>query len=463
MIGHLRAGDGRGVVVVVKYLSIFTAAILALTATTAPTAAARAAEGDGAPPTTAVEGFHWGVATSGFQVEGSGPDSNWKRYVDAAAPRGEADPVGDAVDFWNRYPEEIARAAEMGVNTFRLSVEWARIEPAPGEYDDEALAHYDRIIDTIRGHGMVPMITMVHFTYPGWLADREGLLSDEAVPAFGRFADLITERWAGDGTMWVTLNEPLVFFKHEMTIGQVAPQDFGRFLDQIVAAHRLGYAAAHRADPDAMVTMNEAYLPMATDFTDTLIGDRVADVVDYVGIDYYYGVALNNLTTINAAWDDFAAVRPQPEVIYEAIKHYAQSYPGKPIYIVENGLPTDNGGRADGVDRGDFLRDTAFWLQRAVADGYPVIGYNQWSLVDNYEWGSYAPRFGLYQVDVLTDPALERRPTTGVEAYREIIANGGVGPDYRPVLPGGWCSLSTIPDSCVNPVTVEGPRVALAG
>lgn len=454
-----RASGDRSIII--RFTAALAAVMLVAVLPQAPRAGAQATgAGPGAP---VAEGFHWGVATSGFQVEGSNPDSNWKRYTDATSPGGEVDPVGDAVDFWNRYPEDIARAAAMGINTFRLSVEWARIEPAPGEYDDEALRHYDRIIDSIRAQGMTPMITMVHFTYPGWLDDRGGMLSDEAVPAFGRFADLITERWAGDGTMWVTLNEPLVFFKHEMTIGQVAPQDFGRFLDQIVAAHRLGYAAAHRADPDAMVTINEAYLPLATDFTDTLIGDRVADVVDFVGIDYYYGVALNNLTAINAAWDDFAAVRPQPEVIYEAIAHYARSYPGKPIYIVENGMPTNHGARADGVDRGDFLRDTAFWLQRAVADGYPVIGYNQWSLVDNYEWGSYAPRFGLYQVDVLTDPALERRPTTGVEAYREIIANGGVGPDYRPVLPGGWCSLSTIPDSCVNPVTVEGPRVALAG
>ena len=115
------------------------------------------------------------------------------------------------------------------------------------------------------------------------------------------------------------------------------------------------------------------------------------------------------------------------------------------------------------MDRGDFLRDTAFWLQRAVADGYPVIGYNHWSLVDNYEWGSYSPRFGLYRVDVLNDPALERQPTTGVEAYREIISAGGVGPDYRPVLPPAWCSLSTIPDTCVDPVSAEGPRATLGG
>jgi beta-glucosidase len=457
------SGRARGAghpTIIRRALLLLLALVLAVAV--APQLQPSAAAQPGGRPAAPGSGFHWGVATSGFQVEGSNPDSNWKRYVDATAPTGQADPVGEAVDFWNRYKEDIANAAAMGVNTFRLSVEWARIEPAPGEYDDEALRHYDRIIDTVRRHGMTPMITMVHFVYPGWLADRGGMLADNVVESFGRFADLITDRWAGAGTMWVTFNEPLVFFKHEMTIGRVAFTDFSRFLDTIEAAHRLGYAAAHRADPAAMVTMNEAYLPMATEFTDTLIGDRVADVVDYVGIDYYYGVALNNLTAINAAWDDFAAVRPQPEGIYEAITHYAHAYPGKPIYIVENGMSTLNGGRADGIERGDFLRDTVFWLQRAAADGYPVIGYNHWSLVDNYEWGDYSARFGLYRVDVLTDPTLTRQPTSGVDAYREIIAGGGVSDGYRPVLPSAWCSLATIPDSCADPVTVEGPLTTLA-
>ena len=125
-------------------------------------------------------------------------------------------------------------------------------------------------------------------------------------------------------------------------------------------------------------------------------------------------------------------------------------------------MPTLNGGRADGIERGDFLRDTVFWLQRAVADGYPVIGYNHWSLVDNYEWGDYSARFGLYRVDVLTDPTLTRQPTSGVDAYRDIIAGGGVPDGYRPVLPSAWCSLATIPDSCIGPVSAEGPLTTLA-
>lgn len=445
-----------GLIVSRMLTAVLLAVCLAATAVTIGPAESRADAGDDG-------GFHWGVATSGFQVEGSNADSNWKRHVDGAVSRGEADPVGDAVDFWNRYEEDIARAAELGVNTFRLSVEWSRIEPQAGRYDQEALRRYDHMIDTIRSHGMTPMITMVHYVYPGWLADRGGFLSPDAVEAFGRYAELITQRWAGDGTMWITFNEPLVFFSHELRMGLVGLHQFTAFRDNIVAAHKRGYHAAHGADPDAMVTANEAYLPAFAPTTDGLLLDHIREELDFVGIDYYYGIAIDNLTTINAAWDDFAGVRPQPEGIYEAIVHYARNYPGMPLYIVENGMPTHNGHRADSVDRGDFLRDTVFWLQRAVADGYPVIGYNHWSLVDNYEWGSYDARFGLYRVDVLTDPALERRPTSGVGAYRELIARGGAPDGYRPVLPVGTCSLGTIPDTCLAPVDVNGPVASLPG
>lgn len=433
------------------------AAILAAALALLPAPAAAA------EPAPAVDGFHWGVASSGFQVEGSNPDSNWLRYVEANQDGPDVDPVGDAADFWNRYEEDIANAASMGVNTYRISVEWARIEPEQGRFDEAALAHYDRIIGAIRAHGMTPMITMVHYVYPGWLADRGGFLDPEAPALFGRFAELITARWAGAGTMWVTFNEPLVFFGHEVEIGMIRATDMPAFLDNVVAAHKLGYAAAHAADPAAMVTTNEAFLPAVTGITDLMLLDRVRDSLDYVGIDYYYGLSADNLSAIHAASADFGRVRPQPDGVYEAIRHFAGAFPGLPIYIVENGMPSINGAREDGATRGDFVSDTVFWIQRAIADGYPVIGYNHWSITDNYEWGDYSARFGLYRIDILDDPALTRRPTSGVAAYRELIAGGGVAAGYRPANPPAKCSAARIPDSCLNPPAVDGPLARIRG
>lgn len=452
-----------------RALTLLAASLLLLTGLTALALArppAQAAAQDAQP--AAQHNFHWGVASSGFQVEGSNPDSNWLRYVEANQGNGKVDPVNNAVDFWNRYEEDIAHAAAMGANTYRISVEWARIEPQPDVWDEQALAHYDAIIGAIRSHGMTPMITMVHYVYPGWLVDRGGFLAPDAVTQFGDFARLITQRWGrpaapgtGGDTMWVTFNEPLVFFGHEVEIGLLQPTDLPRFLDVMVNAHEAGYRAAHEANPNAMVTANEAFLPAITGLADQVLLQRIAGSLDYVGIDYYYGLSADNLSAIHAAKADFAKVRPQPDGIYEAIRHFAGAFPGLPIYIVENGIPTNNGHRDDGMERGDFIKDTIFWIQRAIADGYPVIGYNAWSITDNYEWGDYSARFGLYRVDILDDPALTRTPTSGVQAYRELVDGHGVPDGYRPVNKPAFCSAATIPTSCMNPPAVDGPLARL--
>ena len=148
--------------------------------------------------------------------------------------------------------------------------------------------------------------------------------------------------------------------------------------------------------------------------------DGIAAKLDYVGIDYYYGHTPQDLARLSPGdikklWN----MPLQPEGIYYALEYYSRRFPGKPLYVVENGMPTENGApRADGYTRGDDLRDTVYWIQRARGDGMNVIGYNYWSITDNYEWGSYTPRFGMYTVDVRTDPALTRRPTDAVAAYR---------------------------------------------
>lgn len=100
-------------------------------------------------------------------------------------------------------------------------------------------------------------------------------------------------------------------------------------------------------------------------------------------------------------------------------------------------------------------------MQRATADGIDVIGYNFWSITDNYEWGDYQARFGLYTVDAVGDPALTRMPTDAVSSYRELIDDGGVGDGYRPVMPPATCSLVDFPSSCLSPAASPGPAAPL--
>ena len=158
----------------------------------------------------------------------------------------------------------------------------------------------------------------------------------------------------------------------------------------------------------------------------------VADKLDYVGLDYYYPAYDQVAPLVELAAGTSWRIPTSPSACTRRCGRCTRVFPRLPVLITENGMPTDNGKpRADGVTRQDLMRDTLYWVQRARADGVPVIGYLYWSLTDNYEWGTYRPRFGLYRVDVATDPKLVRHPTAAVPVYRRLIARRGVPGDHR--------------------------------
>ncbi|MFB8004988.1 family 1 glycosylhydrolase [Nocardia sp. NPDC056000] len=115
--------------------------------------------------------FLFGMATASFQVERATPDSNWSRYANSGAV---THPVGDATDFYHRYNDDIVLARGLGAEVFRISVEWTRLQPNPGERDPTALKYYDRVLASIRAADMRPMITPDHSVYPGWKSDQGG-------------------------------------------------------------------------------------------------------------------------------------------------------------------------------------------------------------------------------------------------------------------------------------------------
>ncbi|RBM11564.1 glycoside hydrolase family 1 [Prauserella sp. PE36] len=437
-----------------------TSVVAALTLPTALSGPAHASAPVPVPPVP--PGFHWGVATAGFQSEGAAPDSNWRRYVDAQAET-VRDPYANAVDFRNRYAEDIALAKEMGVNTFRVSLEWPRIEPRPGEIDQEALALYDGMVREIKAAGMTPMLTLTHFTHPGWIVDRGGWTNPSTVSSWLSFARLVVQRYAGQGALWITFNEPTVYRSFEERNGGLNAFQSGAMMRNLVSAHRQGYDLIHELDPGARVSSNLAVKPPPLQwFDDAAFIDKVKDKLDFVGVDYYYGASLDNLTAIHGLTDEFWRIDPQPDGLYYALKTYQRKFPGLPLYVVENGMPTDNGQpRPDGYTRADHLRDHLYWLQRAMAEGVNVMGYNYWSITDNYEWGSYRPRFGLYTVDALTDPSLTRKPTDAVPAYRETIAGNGVPEGYLPKRRPAWCALADL-RTCFAPLPVAAGAKAWA-
>lgn len=379
------------------------------------------------------EDFHWGVATSGFQSEGSFPDSNWTRYV--ARPGSPHRPYRQSIDFYRRYREDLALAAGMGVNTFRFSIEWARVMPQRGVVDEEALRHYDDLFDALAEHHMTPMVTLLHFVTPGWVLDEGGLADPRIVSAFDDFVKVVAQRYAHRGAWWITINEPSYFLTLERRHGSCPDEEVANAKDRLVAMHVQAYATLKAADPRALVSTNVVWEPAPASWVDDWVFDRVKAHLDYVALDYYYSVS-PDLTVVHAARGQFWRVNFTPDALLTALRDYHRRAPQLPVYVVENGMATDDGlPRRDGYTRGQHLRDHVYWVQRARAEGIDVVGFNEWSLTDNYEWGDYRNRFGLYTVDVEADASLRRKPTEAVDVFRTLVRNRGVPGDYRVTLP----------------------------
>lgn len=415
-------------------ISLILTSTLQVTASASPatvTADAPSAASEEALPTVG-RGFRWGVASSAFQTEGGELPSNWHRYADDGPGGNER--YRNSVDFRHRYPDDIRRAAELGVNTYRISINWARVAtPKPGEPARAALLRRCRAHD--QSHGMQPVITLDHFVYPLWVLDQDAWDNPQTVADFVDFSRLIAHRYGDDVGWWLIFNEPFCYVATEIGARSMTPYQVSLMYDHLVQAHRRVYDVIHRVRPTARVSSNLCTPSLSAEAraaADTLFLDRVDDRIDFIGIDYYYyrDISVGLVTLMSG---EIWKIPLDPEGIYHALVDYHQRYPSLPIVVTENGMSTDNGKpREDGWTRSGYLRDTVYWMQRALADGVPVQGYWYWSITDNYEWGSYRPRFGLFRVDVTTDPNLVRHPTDAVRTYRNLIARDGVATQYTP-------------------------------
>ncbi|MEU7146123.1 family 1 glycosylhydrolase [Nocardia sp. NPDC046473] len=402
--------------------------------------------------------FLWGVGGSGFQSEGHTPDSHQRRlFTDRTALAR----FPDCVDFYTRYATDIALAADLGVGVYRISIEWARLQPRPGEWDEAGFEFYDRVLDAMTAHGIRPMLTLDHWVYPVWIAERGGWGDPGIVDAWLGNARKVVDRYARRDPLWITVANPGGYIKFEAR-DTLSAADIPAMALRLADAHNAIYDHIHQVQPGAQVTMsiNDGAATIE-DATESLILDQVVDRLDFVGLGTYLSFSLDTLPQLaeHALVDPQELSSPlahavQPESMYYALHYCARRFPGKPVYVVDNGIAAWNGWREDGYSRSDHLRDTVYWLQCARADGIDVSGYTYWSLTDSFEWGSYDLRFGLYTVDVATDPTLTRKPTDAVAAYRVITASGGVPGNYRPTRPPAACSFVDIPSSCTDPVTV---------
>jgi beta-glucosidase len=422
--------------------------------------------------------FLWGTATAAHQVEGNNVNSDWWDW-ERRPGTPCADRSGLACDHYHRYPEDVVTLAGLGLNTYRYSVEWARIEPAEGVIAEDQLDHYRRMTDVAREAGLTPMVTLHHFTHPRWLSARGGWL-DPATPArFARYCDTVV-RALGDRVDWYcTINEPgVVAFGGYLGALDFPPgtHDAGsweRATDGLIAGHRLALSAVRAARPSAKVGATHSMQEWDADEGGRPMMEwlrqrnedvflEASDQDDFVGVQTYtriplrLGAATSALLRlalgsrrgarlvmppiIRRAAKDPEGGAPEgarrtqmgyefrPEAVAATIRRVATLLPGRDIVVTEHGVATD-----DDAERVEFIDRGLRAIHAEIEAGLPVRGYVHWSALDNFEWvKGYSMRFGLVGVDHTT---LERTIRPSGRFLGEIARTGRLAAGGAPAAP----------------------------
>lgn len=424
--------------------------------------------------------FEVGVSTAAYQIEGAvtedgrGP-SVWDTFAHTPGRVKNGDTGDVACDHYHRWPEDVALMADLGVDAYRFSISWPRVQPTgSGALNTPGLDFYDRLVDALLQRGIAPLPTLFHWDLPQALEDEGGWLSRATAERFAEYAGHVADRLGDRVRRWITLNEPVVHMAEGHAWGGGAPGHSLMFGALPVAHHQLlghGLAARvlrERGATQVMITNNcTPVLPASDDEADVMaaamydsfhnrlfndpillgaypemlasfLGDLVQEgdleiihaPLDALGINYY------NPTRIAAAAPDAdLPFDPQPiegvpitafgwpvvpgglrDLLVGLKDTYGEALP--PIYITENGCSTADG--TDDAFRIDYLRGHLDALKSAIDAGVDVRGYFIWSLMDNFEWSEgYSQRFGLVRVDFETQ---ERTPKDSFRWLRTALA-----------------------------------------
>lgn len=383
------------------------------------------------------EGFVWGAATAAHQVEGGNTASDcWA--LEHAAPSVFAEPSGDAIDQYHRYGDDLALLAALGLDSYRFSIEWARVEPEEGVISQAALDHDKRLIEACWTRGLQPCATFHHFTTPRWMAKQGGWTSPKIADAFARYCGVVAEHVGDDLASACTINE----------INIPALVRLSRMLPDFSTAHRDAALAALGAQPEAffMFAGTQGYAERAID-----AHRKARDAIDAAAPELAVGMTIS-IQEEEAEDDDNAraALKARRAAIYDPFYEAAQDddfvgvqtytrlmtfrdgrtgrpkgaektamgYEYRPQALAAacrdageaTGVPvliTESGYSGADLRRCDFIRGALEGVHAAIADGIDIRGYYYWSAFDNFEWMSgYGPKFSMIAVDRATQKRL---------------------------------------------------------
>ncbi len=396
-----------------------------------------------------------GAGTSATQIEGGKLDTDWQDWYQKGRISDGSDPAR-AADHFARWKEDVQWMAEMGLACYRMSIDWARVQPTPDRFDEAALAVYREEIMALQQKGISVLLTLHHFTSPMWFAKSGGFLREDAPLVFCNYVQKVVEVLGDIVSEYVTINEPNVYICNGYLFGiwpvgvRSVTKARGAYTN-LIRCHIAAYKMIHalRPSPDTKVGIADhlrAFAPYDPDnrwqrflaktaqkwaqdhLTEGMLRGKCHGFVkkhreicegryyDFIGINYYTRNTLYNFSVgfrKNAPQNDLGwEIYPEGiREVCEAAKKY-----GAPIYITENGI-CDN----DDSKRIQFI---VAHLRELFSADAPVERYYHWSLMDNFEWADgEGARFGLLHIDYETQ---KRTLKKSGAFYRELIKNQGV-------------------------------------
>ena len=421
------------------------------------------------------KGFFIGAATAAHQVEGNNIHSDY--WAQEQLPHTSfTEPSGDACDHYNRFEEDIKLLADAGLNAYRFSVEWARIEPEEGKFDEREIEHYRQVIACCKQNGVEPIVTLMHFTSPVWLIRKGGWEAESTVEDFRRYAAYVTEKLGGElryictineanmglqlaaiakrfqlmaqqaarsaksaeGTVQVGMNfekmmENMKFaaMENAQVFGTPQPQIFVSSRtpegDKLVfRAHQAAKAAIKALHPNIHVgitlSMHDCQaLPGGERFAEAAWDEEFRHYLPYIEDDDFLGVQIYPRTQYGPEGQlpcpEGAELTQMdyefyPEALEHVIRKVHEDFKGD-LIVTENGVAVSDDSR-----RVEFIRRALRGVENCLADGIPVKGYCYWSLMDNFEWQKgYSMTFGLIAVDRKTQSRTPKKSLSVLGDY----------------------------------------------
>jgi beta-glucosidase len=389
------------------------------------------------------DGFTWGTATAAHQIEGGNWNNDWWAWEHAEGTPC-AEPSGDACDSWHRWDDDVALVADLGLGSYRFSVEWSRIEPESGEWSAAAVDHYRRLCRALRAHGVDPTVTFHHFSTPRWVAAQGGWEDPATADRFAAFCRRLAGELGDDVARVCTINEPNIVATVGWLLGFFPPGKTDadlrlRVNDVFVDAHRKAVDAIRAAAPGVPVGLTLSMTEyvavgggeertarmvdeMESVFLDATEGDDFLGVQTYSRLRIGPGGVLGpeeGVPVLDMGYEYW------PQSLEACLRHAWQHTGGRvPLLVTENGI-----GTRDDDERVAYVHAALEGVLRALGDGVDVRGYTYWSLLDNFEWAyGYRPRFGLVSVD---RTSFERTPKPSAAWFASVARSNALIP------PGG--------------------------